>query len=179
MRSQGLLMIAEWEHPKVCFTVDGEAVTVRGALDRRLVDILREDCGHTGVKRGCDIGRCGACMVLVDGAATNACLLMAFQADGTAITTPAGLDAMPAAQIVREALVEEVAFQCGYCAPGFVMSLTALFLRDEAPAREAILTALEGNICRCTGYHSILRGAERAARKFAALRNGAAEGQTP
>ncbi|HWJ74735.1 MAG TPA: (2Fe-2S)-binding protein [Kaistia sp.] len=171
-------MTAEGEQSTVRFTVDGETVTVVGAPDRRLVDILREDCGQTGVKRGCDIGRCGACMVLVDGAAVNACLMMAFQAAGAAIITPAGLDRMPVAQIVREALVEDVSFQCGYCAPGFVMSLTALFLRDEAPTAEAILTALEGNICRCTGYHSILRGAESAARTFAARRNGAAERQT-
>ncbi|MBZ9936603.1 (2Fe-2S)-binding protein [Mesorhizobium sp. BR1-1-16] len=171
-------MTAEGEQSTVRFTVDGETVAVVGAPDRRLVDILREDCGQTGVKRGCDIGRCGACIVLVDGAAVNACLVMAFQAAGTAITTPAGLDRMLVAQVVREALIEEVSFQCGYCAPGFVMSLTALFLRDEAPTTDAILTALEGNICRCTGYHSILRGAESAARKFAAQRNGAAEGQT-
>ena len=161
------------------FTVDDTAVAIEGPPDRRLADILREECGAMGVKRGCDIGRCGACMVLVDGEAANACLVMAYQAEGTAITTPAGLDALPMAKIIRAALVEEVAFQCGYCAPGFTIALMALFLREGAPDRDAIMTALEGNICRCTGYHSILRGAEAAARKLAGLNTGAEQGLTP
>jgi aerobic carbon-monoxide dehydrogenase small subunit len=163
----------------VRITVDGMETTVVGPPDRRLVDILREDCGAMGLKRACDIGRCGACMVLIDGAAANACLVMAYQAEGAAITTPAGLDALPLAAVIRDALIEEVAFQCGYCAPGFTIALTALFLGNRAPDREAIMTALEGNICRCTGYHSILRGAEAAARKLAARDAAAEQGPTP
>ena len=163
---------------RINFTVDGREVAIEGPPERRLADILREDCGAMAVKRGCDIGRCGTCMVLIDGLAANACLVMAFQAEGAAITTPAGLDAMsldamPLAAIIRTALVEEVAFQCGYCAPGFTIALAALFLVDPAPDREAIMTALEGNLCRCTGYHSILRGAEAAAERIAAKRRAA------
>ncbi len=166
------------------FTVDGRAVILDGPPERRLTDILREDCGTMSVKRGCDIGRCGACMVLIDGVAANACLVMAYQAEGAAITTPSGLDALPLAAVIRAALVEEVSFQCGYCAPGFTIALTALFLANPSPDREAILTALEGNLCRCTGYHSILRGAEAAAEAIAAERRAAQpasalEGPTP
>ncbi len=175
MRSQGQTMPAD---PIRC-TVDGVAVTLDGPPERRLTDILREDCGAMDVKRGCDIGRCGACMVLVDGVAANACLVMAYQAEGASITTPSGLDALPIAAIIRNALVEEVSFQCGYCAPGFTIALTGLFLANPFPDREAILTALEGNLCRCTGYHSILRGAEAAAATLAAKAAGAEQGPTP
>jgi carbon-monoxide dehydrogenase small subunit len=121
----------------VRFRLNGESRTLAAAPDVRLIDLLRESCGLTAAKIACGIGRCGACLVL---------------------------DAIPEGRAVREALVAEVSFQCGYCAPGFTVALTAL-LGDRPDAGEAdIRAALEGNLCRCTGYHSILRGALEAQR---------------
>jgi carbon-monoxide dehydrogenase small subunit len=130
--------------------------------ERRLVRILRDEFGLTAARSACDIGRCGACMVLYNGRPANSCLLMAWQIDGAHIVTAEGLDVMPEARILKSALTDENAFQCGYCAPGFLVTLTAL-LHERARVGEAdIRRALQGNICRCTGYHSILRGALRA-----------------
>jgi carbon-monoxide dehydrogenase small subunit len=130
--------------------------------ERRLVQILRDEFGLTAARSACDIGRCGACMVLYNGRPANSCLLMAWQIDGAHIVTAEGLDVMPEARVLKSALAEENSFQCGYCAPGFLVTLTAL-LHERASAGEGdIRRALEGNICRCTGYHSILRGALRA-----------------
>ena len=148
------------------FTLNAEPVTASVAPDLSLTHILRDHLNLTDTKVGCDIGRCGACMVLMNGQAANSCLVMAWQAEGATIVTGAGLEALPQTAIVRQALAEESAFQCGYCAPGFVISLVALFEKTPDASREEIMTALEGNICRCTGYHSILRGAELAAKRL-------------
>jgi carbon-monoxide dehydrogenase small subunit len=145
------------------FTFNGAPVAADAPPDRALVLILRDDLGATGTKIGCEIGRCGACMVLVDGAAMNACLLMGWQVEGRAVTTIEGLDSHPAGAALARGLAEENAFQCGYCAPGMVMSLAGLLAATPDPGDEAIMTAIEGNLCRCTGYHSILRGARAAA----------------
>lgn len=153
------------------FRLNGDECRVDGQADRRLIDVLRDDLGQTSAKKACGIGRCGACTVLMNGLPVNACLLMMWQVDGAVIITPEGMQAVPEAAFVREALIRENAFQCGYCAPGFTVALTAL-LRDVPDPDEAdIRAALAGNICRCTGYHSILRGAAAA---VAALRDARA-----
>lgn len=146
------------------FTLNGLDLALEVPEDRPLLTLLREDLGQTGTKIGCEIGRCGACTVLLDGAAVNACLLMAWQVEGRSLTTIEGLDSLPQGAALRQGLTEENAFQCGYCAPGMVMSLAGLLAADPAPDDQAIRSALEGNLCRCTGYHSILRGARTAAR---------------
>lgn len=147
----------------VTFHLNGEAQACAVKPETRLSEILRDHLGQSASKTACGIGRCGACTVLRDGVPVNACLVMAWQIGGSDIVSPEGLDVFPETQTIRQALVEEAAFQCGYCAPGFVVALTAL-LRDNPCADEAdIRTALEGNLCRCTGYHSIIRGALRAA----------------
>jgi carbon-monoxide dehydrogenase small subunit len=153
---------------RIRFRVNGKECTARTRSDERLVDLLREDFALTATKAACRIGRCGACLVLVNGAAVNACLLMAWQIDGADIVSPEALAASPEGRIVAEALVAEVAFQCGYCAPGFVVALTALFRRQPDADEAAIRAALEGNICRCTGYGSILRGAMLARERLSA-----------
>jgi carbon-monoxide dehydrogenase small subunit len=131
------------------------------------VEILRDEFGLTAARAACDIGRCGACMVLSGGRPVNSCLIMAWQLQGAEIVTAEGIDATVEGRVVKAALIAENGFQCGYCAPGFVVTLTALF-RDEPAADESdIRRALEGNICRCTGYHSILRGALRAGEMLA------------
>lgn len=151
------------------FILDGRPREAGVSADRRLIDVLREELGEVSSKKACGIGRCGACMVLRNGTPVNACLLMMWQVEGTEIITPKGLDAVPESAFVRQGLTEENAFQCGYCAPGFTVTLTAL-LRDTADPTEAdIRDALGGNLCRCTGYHSIIRGARRAIALKAAL----------
>jgi carbon-monoxide dehydrogenase small subunit len=150
------------------FRLNGEERTLRTPTDTRLVDLIREDFALTATKAACRIGRCGSCLVLVNGAAVNACLLMAWQIDGADVVSPEALTALPEGRIVAEALVAEVAFQCGYCAPGFVVALTALFRRQPDVDDAAIRAALEGNICRCTGYASIIRGAILARQRLAA-----------
>jgi len=150
----------------VRFRLNGEEQALHAAADARLVDLLREHFGLTATKAACRIGRCGACLVLLDGSAVNACLLMAWQIEGADIISPEALAVLPEGRVVREALVAEVSFQCGYCAPGFAVALTALFRRERDADEAAIRAALEGNICRCTGYFSILRGAMLAARRL-------------
>ncbi|MBT9385186.1 (2Fe-2S)-binding protein [Pseudooceanicola sp. CBS1P-1] len=144
----------------VTFILNGLPATI--APEATLATVLRDDLGRTGTKIGCEIGRCGACMVLLDGQAVNSCLLMGWQLQGRAVTTIEALETLPVGSLLARAMAEENAFQCGYCAPGVMMTLAGLFSArpdvDDAGLREA----LEGNICRCTGYHSILRGAARA-----------------
>mgnify|MGYP001478817000 CR=1 FL=1 len=155
----------------VRFTLNGESCAIDAPADANLLHLLREKRALMAAKPGCGIGRCGACMVLVDGAPANACLVLAFQLEGTEVITPEGLDLLPIILPIRAALAEENAFQCGYCAPGFTVSLAALFARDPDADEPAIRAALERNICRCTGYHSIIRGALAAAAKLREARS--------
>jgi carbon-monoxide dehydrogenase small subunit len=161
----------------VRFRLNGVARMVDAAPDTRLSDILRDGFDLTASKVGCGIGRCGACTVLMNGRAVNGCLVMAWQLEEAEIVSPEGLDVIPFAQILKDSLAEENAFQCGYCAPGFTMALTALFLDNPNATQPDILAALEGNICRCTGYHSIIRGAQRAADRLRTARAAADLGE--
>jgi carbon-monoxide dehydrogenase small subunit len=139
------------------FMLDGAAVALDVPPARRLVEMLREDLCRTETKLGCAVGRCGACAVLLDGTAVNACLLMAWQVEGRSVTTVAGLAADPAMAPLFDALAEANAFQCGYCAPGIAVALAGALA-----AGEDVEVALEGHLCRCTGYASILAGARLA-----------------
>jgi aerobic carbon-monoxide dehydrogenase small subunit len=152
----------------VTFKLNGATQTVDCPPDETLSVILRDRLSMTGSKIACSIGRCGACMVLMDSKAVNSCLLMAYQLEGTEIVTVEGLNDHPLAQALRAGLAEENAFQCGYCAPGFSIALISLFNEQPDAEAEDIRAALEGNICRCTGYQSIIRGALNAARKIRA-----------
>ena len=151
------------------FTLNGAATELDCAPETPLTTLLREDLGLTGTKLGCSIGRCGACMVLLDGAAVNGCLILAWQLPGRSVVTIEGLRDSPGGAVLVAALAEANAFQCGYCAPGATISLAGLFAASPGADAEAITEALEGNICRCTGYASILRGAVAAAER---LRDG-------
>lgn len=138
-------------------TVNGQVreATVEARLT--LADFLRERCHLTGTHLGCEHGACGACTVLVDGAAVRSCLMFAVQADGAAITTVEGIAAADGTlSPVQEAMRECHGLQCGFCTPGFVVTITALLDENPHPDEDEIRDALSGNLCRCTGYQGIL-----------------------
>lgn len=143
-----------------CF-VNGQSVTLNVPSSRRLLEVIREDLGLTGTKVSCEMGRCGACMVLVDGQPVNSCLMMAYQCEGKSVTTIEGL-AGPEHDPVQRAFLEEGAFQCGYCTSGMILSVKGLLQAHPCPSRSQIEEGLSGNLCRCTGYGSIVRAVERA-----------------
>ncbi|GBF72216.1 hypothetical protein PA598K_00454 [Paenibacillus sp. 598K] len=149
--------------------VNGEPVRLRVRASQRLLSLLREELGLTGVKLSCGIGRCGACTVLVDDRPVNACLAMAYQCAGKRITTIEGLvdrEGKGKGELhpIQRALIEEGGFQCGYCTPGMTLAVKALLDEHPTPTSEQTLQALSGNLCRCTGYGGILRAVERCAR---------------
>ncbi len=151
------------EH-RIELTVNGERIGARVEARRTLADFLRDDAGCTGVHIGCEHGVCGACTVIIDGSAVRSCLMLAVQADGVDVTTVEGL-AAPDGKLhpVQQALRDEHALQCGFCTPGVVMTLAALTAGDEKPSAEALIGALSGHLCRCTGYQGLIRAARRLA----------------
>jgi carbon-monoxide dehydrogenase small subunit len=145
------------------FLVNGERCRLRVGTNESLLQVLRDRLGLTGTKEGCAAGDCGACTVIMDGRAVLACLVMAFQAAGRAITTVEGLAEGDRLHPLQEAFLEHGAVQCGYCTPGMLLSAKALLDVDPKPDRETIREALAGNLCRCTGYHKIVDAVEDAA----------------
>lgn len=141
-------------------TVNGQAAELRVQPAQRLLTLLREELGLTGTKVSCELGRCGACIVHMDGKPVNSCLVMAYQSNGKAITTIEGLSASGLHK-VQEAFLEEGGFQCGYCTPGMIMSVTAILDETPSPTTEQIKEGLSGNLCRCTGYGGILRAVRK------------------
>lgn len=131
----------------------------------RALDVLRDELGLTGTKEGCGIGECGACTIVADGLAVNACLMPAAQLDGTAVLTVEGLEALPLGRALQRAFADQGAVQCGFCTPGMLLSAYALLLREQDPSEEMIRTALAGNLCRCTGYAQIIAAVQSAARE--------------
>jgi carbon-monoxide dehydrogenase small subunit len=149
-------------------TVNGEVRRLEVEPRLTLADLLRERCRLTGTHLGCEHGVCGACTVLVDGAAVRSCLVFAVQADGAEVTT---IEAMAGADgelsVVQQAFRDCHGLQCGFCTPGFVVSVTA-FLRDHpSPTDAEIREALSGNLCRCTGYQGIIAAVHQAAAELA------------
>jgi carbon-monoxide dehydrogenase small subunit len=152
----------------VTFTVNGEPARISVEARKTLADALREDLGLTGTHVGCEHGACGACTVLVDHAAVRSCLLFAVQLDGAEITTIEGLSpADGSLNPVQEAFRNCHGLQCGFCTPGFVVSVTALLAECPAPTDEELRHGLAGNLCRCTGYQGIVAAARQAADQLA------------
>ena len=147
----------------VSLTVNGSVHEV--ALEPRelLVYVLRERLGLTGTNVGCDTSSCGACTVLLDGVSVKSCTVLGVQADGAEITTIEGLARTGALHPVQQAFHDRHALQCGYCTPGMVMAAVSLIEHGEATDEESIRLGLEGNLCRCTGYHNIVAAVEDAA----------------
>ena len=135
-----------------------------------LVQFLREDCGLTGTHVGCETSVCGACTVLVDGKAVKSCTMLAVQADGGEVTTVEGLAKGDPLHPVQQGFWECHGLQCGYCTPGMMMSAVQLLDRNGSPTRDEIRHALDGNLCRCTGYGHILDAVEHAAKAGKAVK---------
>jgi carbon-monoxide dehydrogenase small subunit len=148
----------------ITLTVNGTRRSSGVEARKTLADYLREDCGLTGTHLGCEHGVCGACTVLLDGEAVRACLMFAVQADGADVTTVEGLTQPDGTlSTVQAAMREAHGLQCGFCTPGFVVSITALLREHPNPTPEQIRDGLSGNLCRCTGYQGILKAVELAA----------------
>jgi carbon-monoxide dehydrogenase small subunit len=147
----------------ISLTVNGVAHDLAVEPRRTLAELLREDLGLTGTKKGCGIGDCGACTVLLDGVATFSCLTLAIQADGCTIETVEGLAENGQLNRLQQAFVDKGAIQCGFCTPGMLMISTELLRREKAPSEAAIRRAISGNLCRCTGYQKIVEAIQLAA----------------
>ena len=143
--------------------VNGAPVTAEVAADARLLDVLREQWGLLGTKEGCAAGECGACTVLVDGVAVNACLVPAAQVQGRGVQTVEGLAQRGMLDALQRQFIESGAIQCGFCTPGMLMSATALLAQVQKPTRTEIAEAIAGNLCRCTGYEAIIDAIEAVA----------------
>ncbi len=147
----------------VSLRVNGEQRRLSVDSRKTLADALREDCALTGTHLGCEHGVCGACTVIVNGRAVRSCLMFAVQADGADVTTVEGLSSDGQLNAVQAAFQEEHGLQCGFCTPGFVVSVTAYLQGNPSPSDEEIRDALSGNLCRCTGYQGIIKAVRRAA----------------
>lgn len=144
--------------------VNGELRQVVAAPAATLLGVLRDQLDLTGSKFNCEQGECGACTVLLDGRATNACLVLAATAEGHEVTTVEGIGSQ-GLNLVQEAFLACDAAQCGYCTPGMVVSATALLQRTTTPSKEDVEESIAGNYCRCTGYESIVHAIHQAAQK--------------
>ncbi len=151
---------------QVSMTVNGRAVS--GDVEPRtlLVHFIRENLALTGTHVGCETSYCGACTVLVDGKTSKSCTMLAVQADGADITTVEGLAEGDVLHPVQEGFWERHGLQCGYCTPGMIMSAVGLLNENDNPTEDEIRHGIEGNLCRCTGYHNIVKAIEYAASKI-------------
>jgi carbon-monoxide dehydrogenase small subunit len=152
---------------EISFILNGSEVKVSVDGHLRLIDVLRNTMSLTGTKEGCGKGECGACTVIVDGRAVNSCLYPALEIEGKSVTTIEGLQ-MPGHKlsIIQQAFVDNGAIQCGFCTPGMIMSAKALLDSNPDPSDEEIRDALQGNLCRCTGYVQIVEAVKRVAEQL-------------
>jgi carbon-monoxide dehydrogenase small subunit len=146
----------------ISLTVNGVTHDLAVEPRRTLLELLRDDLGLTGTKKGCSIGDCGACTVLLDGVATFSCLTLAIQADGCTVETVEGLAENGKLNRLQQAFVDHGAIQCGYCTPGMLMTVTELLQSNPHPDENDIRRAISGNLCRCTGYQKIVEAIQVA-----------------
>jgi len=145
------------------FRLNGKDTSVELAVNKRVVDLLREDLQLTGTKEGCSIGECGACTIIVNSKAVNSCMLLAQQLEGCDVITVEGLSDGEKLHKLQENFLKYGGIQCGFCTPGMLMSAYALFLENPKPTVDDIKTAIEGNLCRCTGYKPIIEAISASA----------------
>jgi aerobic carbon-monoxide dehydrogenase small subunit len=150
---------------KLEFTLNGRAIAVDANPEQSLLDFLRMELGLTGTKGACLEGECGSCTVLIDGVAANSCLVMAGQVQGRTVTTVEGLASDGQLDLLQRKFVETGAVQCGYCTPGLIMAARELLDHAGECTEEQLRTAMEGNICRCTGYNKIMQAVTEAWRE--------------
>jgi carbon-monoxide dehydrogenase small subunit len=147
-------------------TVNGRGCEADISPGQTLLDFLRDTLGLTGTKRGCEVGECGACTVLLDGLAVNSCLVLAAQVEGRHITTVEGLAVGETLSPLQEAFMDHDAVHCGFCTPGMLMSAKDLLDHTPSPTEQEIRGAISGNLCRCTGYVQIIDAIDDAARRI-------------
>lgn len=152
----------------ISFTLNGDPVDVITDNNTTLLDLLRDQLELTGTKKGCEEGECGACTVIVDGKAINSCIALARTMQGKNVVTIEGLAKNGVLTPLQQQFIDKWAFQCGYCTPGMIMSATALLMRNPHPTEIEIREAIEGNLCRCTGYSKIVEAIQCAAEEMAA-----------
>jgi len=152
----------------VSLKINGKEVSASIPDNTILTDFLRENLGLTGTHVGCDTSQCGACVVHVDGVSVKSCTMLAVQADGKEITTIEGIGDGDNLHPMQEAFKEHHGLQCGFCTPGMIMSAIEFVTENKNPSEVEIREALEGNICRCTGYHNIVKSVQAAAEKMGA-----------
>ena len=150
----------------VSFVLNGKAVVVEAPDNRSLLDLLRDDLGVKSVKKGCENGECGACTVLLDGSPVTSCLVLSPMVEGKAVTTVDGLEDDPFMVKLRQAFLEDGAIQCGFCTPGMLISSYALLKRNPKPTADEVKKAIEGNLCRCTGYVAIIKAILHASERI-------------
>ena len=151
---------------KIRFTLNGEPTDVAFAPYKTLLEVLREDLGHTGTKHGCELGECGACAVLLDGKPVLSCLLLTLECAGREVLTVEGLSNDGRLHPLQDTFADLGAAQCGYCTPGILVTAKALLDAHPRPSRDQIREALSGNLCRCTGYLQIFEAVEAAMLKI-------------
>lgn len=151
------------EDKSIQFTINGRKIRLTVPVHRTLVEMIREDVGLTGTKEGCDEGECGACTVLINGVPIHSCCTLAVEADGCKILTVEGLRKEEELHPLQQAFIDVGAVQCGFCTPGMLMSAKALLDENSNPTEAEARVAIEGNICRCTGYDRIVQGILKAA----------------
>ena len=157
---------------KIRMNVNGTWVERKTRADRMLLDFLREELGLTGTKKGCEEGECGACTILMNGKAVLSCLIPVFKADGAGILTVEGMAKGDRLHPLQQSFWEQGAVQCGYCTPGMLLSAKALLDEKPEPSLEEIKKAISGNLCRCTGYGSIVRAIHVGAEKMRQEKEG-------
>ncbi|MFO7783791.1 MAG: (2Fe-2S)-binding protein [Thermodesulfobacteriota bacterium] len=146
----------------ISLKINDQEVEIAVPANRTLADMLRMDLGLTGTKKGCEVGDCGSCTVLLDGRPVNSCLVLAVQADGKAVTTIEGVETDDGLHPIQAAFVEHGAVQCGFCTSGMILSGKSLLEQNPSPDEMEVRTAISGNLCRCTGYQKIVEAIRAA-----------------
>ena len=147
----------------VSLTVNGKAMSAEASADTLLVNFIRENLGMTGTHVGCDTSQCGACVVMVNGDSVKSCTMLAVQAEGAEVTTVEGLASNGDLHPMQQAFHDNHALQCGYCTPGMLISSIDLVIKNPNATEAEIRHGLEGNLCRCTGYHNIVKAVQAGA----------------